>query len=454
MSGEVMPIGQAVPALTPARLLANPAKDTRQGLIIAALFFIAFLGWAALAPLDAAAIGVGQLSVSGQRQSVQHRDGGVVGEIKVKEGEQVKQGQLLLRIAAPEVKAQERALTSQAVRLLALRSRLEAEQSGARTLRVPPEFAMLAAEDQAEGLRVLRLQYSERDARAATLAARGGMAAQRANQSGAAGQGYGSQASSTTEQLKLIDQQIALYKPLAEKGFVSQTRMRELERLRASIAGQGGQYSAMVDQSRAAASENRLQGIETRGAFREQVGADLRDVEIQLGDVLPKLAAAREQVLRTEVRSPASGTVVGLSIFTPGGVVAAGQRLMDIVPTDQPLVIQARFSPQDADDLRIGQPAELRFSGIKDRTDKPVIGKLARFSADSFTDEKTGMVYFTGEVVVERAELDRLQRAHGSALQLRAGLPVDVMVKLRPRSALSYLISPLADQFWSSGREH
>ncbi len=453
MSGAVIPMEQALPALTPARMLANPKKDIRQGLIVAAVFFVAFLGWAALAPLDAAAIGMGQLSVSGQRQSVQHRDGGVVGEIKVKEGQQVTQGQLLLTIAAPEVKAQERALTSQALRLLALRSRLEAEQGGSRTLRVPAEFATMGAEDQAEGLRILRLQYVERDARARTLAARSGISGSRAAQSGAAGQGYNSQAGSAEEQLKLIDEQIALYKPLAEKGFVAQTRMRELERLRASIAGQGGQYSAMVDQSRAAAGESRLQGVETRGAFIEQVGTDLREAEIQLGDVLPKLAAAREQVTRNDVRAPAAGTVVGLSIFTPGGVVGPGQKLMDIVPGDQPLVIQARFSPQDADDLLIGQSAELRFSGIKDRTEKPVYGKLTRVSADSFTDEQTGMVYFTGEVTVERAELDRLQRAHGGTLQLRAGLPVDVMVRLRPRSALSYLLSPLADQFWSSGRE-
>lgn len=453
MSGEVIPMQVALPALAPARTLADPRKDTRQGIFIAALFFLGFLGWAALAPLDAAAIGVGALSVSGQRQTVQHRDGGVVGTIAIKEGQQVKQGQLLLRIAAPEVQAQERALTSQAIRLLALRARLEAEQSGNRIFRTPPEFEMLAEADRAEAMRVLQLQYSERSARAATLAAQSGIAQSRANQSGSAGSGYGSQAVSAQEQIRLIDEQIALYKPLAEKGFVSQTRMRELERMRAAIAGQSGQYSAMVDQSRAAASENRLQGTATRQGFREKVGADLRDVEIQLGDVLPKLAAAREQVARTEVRAPVAGTVVGLSIFTQGGVVSPGQRLMDIVPDNQPLVIQAKFSPQDADDLQIGQEAEVRFSGIKDRTDKPLFGKLTRFSADSFTDEQTGMVYYTGEVVVERAELDRLQRAHGKALQLRVGLPVDVMVKLRPRSALTYLIEPLTNQFWGSGRE-
>lgn len=453
MSGELVPLQQALPALSPAREIANPRSEIRKGAIIAALFFVAFLGWAAFAPLDAAAIGSGALSVSGQRQAVQHRDGGVVGSMAVKEGQTVSQGQILLRIAAPEVQAQERALTSQAIRLLALRARLESEQSGARLIRTPPEFATFAPDDQAEAMRILQLQYSERNARSATLAAQAGMAQARSSQSGAAGQGFGSQAVSTQEQIKLIDQQIEAYRPLAEKGFVSQTRMRELERMRAAAAGQGGQYSAQVGQSRAAAQENRLQGTETKQSFRARIGSDLRDVEIQLGDVLPKLAAAREQVARTDIRAPVAGTVVGLSIFTAGGVVAPGQKLMDIVPDNQPLVVAARFSPQDADDLRIGQEAELRFSGIKDRGAGPLVGKVSRFSADSFTDEATGMTFYTGEIVVDRDQLARLQAAHGGQLQLRAGLPVDVMVRLRPRSALSYLLEPLTDQFWGSMRE-
>lgn len=453
MSGELVPMQAALPALTPAREIADPRRDLRQGWIIAGVFFLGFLGWAALAPLDAAAMGSGALTVSGQRQTVQHRDGGVVGEIAVREGQKVTKGQMLLRIAAPEVQAQERALTSQAMRLLALRSRLESEIAGTSDIHVPTEFAMFTGQDQAEARRILNLQYAERSARAATLAAQSGIATSRASQSGSAGQGYGSQAVSSREQVRIIDQQIEAYRPLAEKGFVSQTRMRELERMRADAAGEGGQYSAMVSQSAAAAQENRLQGTESRQSFRERVGSDLRDVEIQLGDVLPKLAAAREQVSRTDVRAPATGTVVGLTVFTTGGVVSPGQKLMDIVPDNQPMVIEARFSPQDADDLRIGQEAQVRLSGLKDRSSVPLIGKLTRVSADVFTDEKTGMTYFTGEVVVDRDELAVLQSTQGQTMQLRAGLPAEVMVRLRPRSALTYLLEPLTDQFWGSMHE-
>lgn len=431
--------------------IAEPRSDIRRAGIVAALFFLVFLGWAAIARLDAAAIAPGTLTVSGQRQAVQHRDGGVVGTIAVKDGQKVAKGQLLLRISAPEVQAQERALTSQAIRLLAVRARLEAEQAG-RSIATPVEFAMLADADRAEAMRVLALQGTERGARAATLAARSGALSARVGQSGSQGQGYGSMADASAAQIRLLDEQIEQYRPLAEKGFISETKMRELERARAALEGQRAQYTALVAQSRGAAAESGLQRVEAGQSFREQIGADLRAVEIQLAEVLPKLTAAREQVARTEVRAPASGTVVGLSVFTPGGVVAPGQRLMDIVPDNQPLVVTAKFSPQDADDLRVGQAAEVRFSGIKDRSVGALYGKLTRFSADAFVDERTGAEYFTGEVEVPRKELERL-KAQDAALQLRAGLPAQIYVTLRRRTALQYLLEPLFDQFWGAMSE-
>lgn len=432
--------------------LADPRRDIRRGIVFGALFFVGFLGWASFAKLDAAAYAPGMLAVSGQRQAVQYRDGGVVGVIAVREGQPVAKGQVLVRIAAPEIQAQERALTSQAIRLLALRARLEAEQSGAARIVAPPEYAMLSPADRTDALRVLALQADERAARGATLAAQSGALQQRVGQSGAQGQGFGSQAQSSAEQIRLLDQQIAQYRPLAEKGYISQTRMRELDRMRAALEGQRAQYSAMVVQSRGAGRESELERLQATQGFREKLGADLRAVEIELGEVLPKLVAAREQVARTEVRAPAAGTVVGLSVFTPGGVVAPGQKLMDIVPTSQPMVIQARFAPQDADDLRVGQQAEVKFSGVRDRAVKPLFGKLTRVSADSFVDEQSGVAYFTGEVVVPRSELERL-KAVDSRFELRAGLPVEVLVTLRQRTALEYLLEPLFSQFWGSLHE-
>ncbi|MDT8758633.1 HlyD family type I secretion periplasmic adaptor subunit [Sphingomonas psychrotolerans] len=447
-------LSPTTPALAAPAPVADPRGEIRTGAIIAALFFVVFLGWAAFARLDAAAYAPGTLVVSGQRQSVQHRDGGVVGKIYVREGQRVERGQLLVQLAAAEVQAQERALASQAIRLLAQRARLEAEQLGRSQIVAPREFASLSPEDRAEASAALRLQQSELQVRSSVLAAQRGALGQRVAQSGEQGRGYGEQAVSASEQLRLIEEQIAALRPVAEKGFVSQTRMRELERARAELIGQRGQYSASVAQTRGAARESEIQALEAERTFRERSAADLRDVDTRLGDVLPRWTAARDQLERTAIRAPATGAVVGLSVFTPGGVVAPGQKLMDIVPERTPLLIQARISPEDADDLSVGQRTLVKFSGLHERNLPNLEGKLTRLSADSFIDEKSGISYFTGEVTVPLDQLRLIQDVRGSDFALRAGMPVQVLIPLRKRTALDYALEPLIGSFWSSFREH
>ena len=447
-------LSPTTPALAAPAPVADPRGEIRTGAIIAALFFVVFLGWAAFARLDAAAYAPGTLVVSGQRQSVQHRDGGVVGKIYVREGQRVERGQLLVQLAAAEVQAQERALASQAIRLLAQRARLEAEQLGRSQIVAPREFASLSPEDRAEASAALRLQQNELQVRSSVLSAQRGALGQRVAQSGEQGRGYGEQAVSASEQLRLIEEQIAALRPVAEKGFVSQTRMRELERARAELIGQRGQYSASVAQTRGAARESEIQALEAERTFRERSAADLRDVDSRLGDVLPRWTAARDQLERTAIRAPATGAVVGLSVFTPGGVVAPGQKLMDIVPERTPLLIQARISPEDADDLSVGQRTLVKFSGLHERNLPNLEGKLTRLSADSFIDEKSGISYFTGEVTVPLDQLRLIQDVRGSDFALRAGMPVQVLIPLRKRTALDYALEPLIGSFWSSFREH
>lgn len=436
------------------RAIADPGNDIRQGLIVAAIFFVLFLGWAAFARLDAAAYAPGTLVVSGQRQSVQHRDGGVVDAIWVHEGQRVTRGQVLIRLAAAEVRAQERALASQSIRLLAQRARLEAEQLGHSWIAVPREFASLSNEDHTEAATAIRLQQTELAARTAVLSAQRGALGQRVVQSGEQGRGYNEQAIAAREQLRLIDEQIAALKPIADKGFVSRTRMRELDRARAELEGQRGQFTASVAQTRGAARENEIQTLEAERTFRERTASDLRDVETRLGEVLPKWSAARDQLARTEIRSPATGAIVGLTVFTRGGVVAPGQKLMDVVPEKTRLLIQVRIAPDDADDLSVGQPTLVKFSGLHERTLPNLDGKLTRLSADSFTDEKSGQSYFTGEVTVPRDQLKLIQDVRGRQFALRAGMPVQVLVPLQRRSALDYALEPLLGSFWSSFHEH
>lgn len=454
MSAPILlsPGAPALPAAAPPG--ADPRGDIRIGAVIAALFFVAFLGWAMFTRLDAAAYAPGTLVVSGQRQAVQHRDGGVVGKIYVHEGQRVERGQLLMQLAAAEVQAQERALASQAIRLLAQRARLEAEQLGRSQVAPPREFASLSPEDRDEAALAMRLQQTELQARTSVLAAQRGALGQRVVQSGEQGRGYGEQAVSAAEQLRLIEEQIAALKPVADKGFVSATRMRELERARAELQGRRGQYSASVAQTRGAARENEIQVLEAERSFRERTAADLRDVETRLGEILPRWTAARDQLERTAIRAPATGAMVGMSVFTPGGVVAPGQKLMDIVPERTPLLIQARIAPEDADDLTVGQHTLVKFAGLHERNLPNLQGRLTRLSADSFVDEKSGLSYFTGEVTVPRDQIRLIQDVRGSDFALRAGMPVQILIPLRKRTALDYALEPLLGSFWSSFREH
>lgn len=432
---------------------ADPARDIRIGLILAALFFVGLLGWAAFAPLDAAAIAPGRLVVSGQRQTVQHRDGGVVADIRVKEGAKVQRGEILIRLAGAEVIAQERALAAQTITLLAQRARLRAEQAGQNSITPPPEFATFTGVDRDDALRALAVQQGQLRTRAAVLSAERGVLGQRTRQASNQGQGYTRQVVALDEQLRLINEELSSLKVVAEKGFVSQSRLRALERARAELEGQRGQNLATVASTGSQQGESRLQILEAQNTYYERIATELRDVENSLAETQPKWEAARDQLARSEIRAPATGTVVGLSVFTRGGVIAPGQKLMDIVPDKAPLTIEARVSPSDADDVRVGQRAFVHFDTLHDRSLPALDGVVSRVSADVLSDERTGESFYTATISVPLSELRHVNSLHG-ANTLRAGIPVSITIPLRKRTALQYAFEPLTSAMRSSGREH
>ncbi|MCY7339552.1 MAG: HlyD family type I secretion periplasmic adaptor subunit [Sphingomonas bacterium] len=432
---------------------ADPTRDIRHGLILAGVFFIGLMGWAAFAPLDAAAIAPGRLVVSGQRQTVQHRDGGVIADIAVREGAKVRRGDVLIRLSAADVRAQERALAGQTITLLAQRARLQAEQAGRGGIAAPPEFAALTGIDRDDAMRALRIQQVQLRTRSAVLSAQRGVLGQRSAQASSQGKGYSRQVVAIDEQLRLIEEELSSLRTVADKGFVSKNRVRALERAKADLEGQRGQNLATVAQTGSQQGESRLQMLEAQSTYYERIAGELRDVENALAEAKPRWDAARDQLARAEIRAPATGTVVGLAVFTPGGVIAPGQKLMDIVPDRMPLTIEARVSPADADDVRVGQRAFVRFDTLHERTLPALDGVVRRVSADSFTDERTGETYYTAEVSVPIDELARINSLRG-ADTLRAGIPVSIEIPLRKRTALQYAFEPLTAGLRRSFREH
>jgi HlyD family secretion protein len=441
-------------AAAPPQAIDDARSDVRFGMIVAGLFFVAFLGWAAFAPMDAAAYANGQLVVSGQRQSVQHRDGGVVASIHVTEGRRVSKGDLLIELSGAEVRAQERALAAQMVNLQAQRARLEAELDGTSIIDWPAEFNAAKGAKRAEVDEAIRVQSNEFRARRSLLYAQSSVLGQQSAQANESATGYRSQMASSAEQERLIQQEIDSLREVAAKGFVSQTRVRALERAKADLQGQRGHYQASVAEARSQAGGGRLRQIEAEKTYRERASSELREVEFSLGELLPKYRAASDQLERLRIRAPVSGTVIGLNVFTVGGVIAPGQTLMDIVPEKADLVVAARVSVDDADDLTEGQQVQVRFLSLHERGMPIIYGRLTRLSADSLRDEKTEQPYYTAEVRVPADQMATLEKMRGGNFALRAGAPVAVLVPLKKRTALQYAFEPLTETMWKAFREH
>ena len=442
--GPVPPTPPAGPALT----LDNPRRELVVGGAIIVLFFVIFLGWAALAPLDAGAYAQGQIAISGNRQAVQHREGGVVSALLVAEGDTVRSGQVLLQLSSGELKAIERGVSSQFFALIAQRARLIAERDRLGSIPPPPEFANLPVEDQPLARESLRIQQQQFVARRTGRTTETGVLGQRVAQLNEQIAGYEGQIVANVEQQRLIQEELAGMRSLAEQGFAPLTRVRALERTAAQLDGELGSLRAQIAQSREAVGEARLQmsGVSTR--MNEDVADQLRQIDVQLNELGPRKDELRAQIARNEVRAPVSGEVVGLTIFTQGGVIQAGQTLMEIVPRDASQVIVAQIAPNDVDNLRIGQSTEVRFPGLRERNPPIIRGRVTRISADSFTVQETGARYFRAEIVVPASELAKMGRG---AETLRPGAPVEVVVLLRKRTALGYLLEPLTNQLWRSG---
>ena len=436
-----------------AALRDDPRQEIRLGLAVAAIFATALFGWGLWARLDAAVYAPGQIEVAGNRQTVQHRDGGIVSALAVHEGDRVSAGQVLLQLNSDEIYANERSTADQVIELQALRARLSAELQGRASVEAPRDFDALQGPDREAADAALALQRREFTARNAALATEKDVLVQKSRESSEQIAGYERQAAASRDQQRLIGQEIASLGDLYARGLVPATRLRSLQRNAAELQGGEGEYSADIARTREEIGESRLRSTDLD---RERAADDskaLQDAAYQLGELQPKLAALRQQLERTVVRAPVGGRVVGLAIFTVGGVISPGEKLMDIVPDRQPLVIQARVKAADVGDLKLGQPVEFRIAAFHDRGMPILRGVLDKVSADSFTDERTGAPYFVVEASAPPSELAAISNARGGRPGLKPGLPVELVVPLRPRTALGYLTEPLRHMLWRSFRE-
>lgn len=447
---EVIPASLAIAERL--KLDDSPRHSIYIGIGIAILFFVVLIGWAAFARLDAAAAGEGQVSVSGNRQTVQHREGGIVQALDVREGQHVAAGQVLIRLQGAEVAATERALAGSVIDLQAQRARLEADIRGT-PIAWPASFASATGDDAVLVQRAKQLQIAQRNARTSSLAANRAVLRQQEAEVASQSRGYAAQSRSSQEQRASLQQQLESTRKLADEGYVSRNSVRAIERSIQQLEGTDADYSSRVAASRGQVGQVREQVIATSRKYVEDSASLLRDTQFQLNEMMPKWLAAKDQLERTVIRAPLAGRVVGLRVFSVGGVIQPGQPILDIVPDAAPLVIKANFQPGDIDGVFEGREAEVKFLSLHERDLPILLGTVRNVSADALVDEKSGRGYFTSEIVVPKSQIEKLKAIRGADTGIRPGVPVQVLVKLKRRTALQYMLDPLTEAFSRSLHE-
>ena len=432
----------------------DPGPELFFGWMVVFIFFVGFLGWAAFARLDAAATAEGAITLAGHRQVIQHRDGGVLSAVHVHENQHVETGDVLFEIAPSEVAATALSLQGELISLQAERSRLQAEQAGKPTLTPPPEWAALGPEQRRLADASLARGQSALLAWERSGTAEKAVLQQKEEQLRAQSAGLSGQLASTERQTQLVGEELTATRGLAARGYATVSRVRELESEIASLSGSKADLSASVLKSEHQVFELHSQRAGADSERQEQVSHELQAVEQQIAELTPRLLPLRQAVDDATIRAPQSGTVVGLSVFSKGAVIAPGQRLMELVPDAAPLVVDARLAPNEVADLAVGQAVQVRIAALHDRSLPILVGKLTEVSADALQDERTGARYFQIEVTVPVAEVIRLRKAQGKSAGVRPGLPAQITVSLRKRTALDYLLEPLTQSMWTSLHEH
>lgn len=430
----------------------SPDHSLKIGISVAVFFFVILMGWAAFARLDAAAYGEGQISVSGNRQTIQHREGGIIQQLSVREGEHVAAGQVLIRLQGAEVEAAERALAGSMIDLLAQRARLEAEVRGL-PITWPKEFAGYTGDDKDLANRAMALQSDLLKARSQSLLASRSVLRQQETGYAQTTGGFSAQARASASQLSSLQAQLESTKKLEQEGYASVNSVRAIERQIQALQGQSADYASRAAAGRSQVGQTRQEAVSTTRKYVEDSAQTLGNTQFQINETMPKWISAKQQLERTIIRAPVAGRVVGLRYFSVGGVVNAGVAILDIVPDAAPLVVKANFAPGDIDGVREGENAEVKFLSMHERDLPILLGTIRNVSADSLRDEQSGKSYFAAEVIVPTSQLAILKKVRGADLGIRPGVPVSVVVKLRKRTALQYMLSPLTEAFSRSFHE-
>jgi HlyD family secretion protein len=435
-------------ALSPSEATGAQASIRQHvivGVVVVCVLGFGVGGWAATSEITGAIIAQGQIVVDSNVKKVQHPSGGIVGELRAKDGDRVKLGDIVVRLDDTVTRANLAIVTKGLNELMARRARLDAERGGLAGVTYPDELVKSTNPD------VAIVISSENKLFQARLAARNGQKAQlrqQIEQMKEEAEGLSAQQNAKSKEIELIQRELVGVKELYAKNLVQLNRLTQLERESARIEGERGQLIAAMAQSRVKTSETELKIIQIDQDLASDVGKEMREIDGKIGEFVERKVTAEDQLKRVEIRAPQDGTVFQSAVHTVGGVIQAGEPIMLIVPEADNLAVEAKANPQDIDQMQIGQKAMLRFTNFNQRTTPEIFGVVTRISADTTTDQRTGATYYTIRVGMPPDEVARL-----GDVRLVPGMPVETFVQTGDRTVISYLAKPLYDQITRAFRE-
>lgn len=435
-----------MPAFAHSSAHTSIRSNMMAGMAVIAFLVMGVGGWALLTEISGAVIASGSVVVESNVKRVQHLTGGIVGEIRARDGDPVKEGDILVRLDEIITRANLSMIRKSLNELMARKARLEAERDDADKIVFPGQLLDAANDDE-----VSQMLASERKVFQMRADARSGQKAQlleRVDQLREEIDGISAQERGKSQEIILIKRELDGARQLWDKNLMPVTKLTALEREATRLEGDRAQLLASVAKAKGRIAETRLQIIQIDRDLGSDVSKELREIEGKIGELVERKVAADDQLKRIDIRAPQDGTVHQSAVHTIGGVVAAGDTLMLIVPLEDKLVVEIRVSPQEIDQVSIGQPAVLRFLAFNAQITPEINGTVRRISADISSDQRSGASYFTVRIETSSQEVARL-----GAVRLVPGIPVEVFIKTGERTVISYLFKPLTDQISRAFRE-
>jgi HlyD family type I secretion membrane fusion protein len=440
----------------PLRDLVLPALDVdragepwpliRAGIVGSLLLVVGIGVWVWLAPLSGAVIGAGQVKVDMNRKTVQHQEGGIVGEILVRDGSKVKAGQTLILLKDVRVDAGNEAVRTQLDAEIAKAARLAAEQAGEAQIAFPPELTQRGSDPRVTEL--LKHESSVFRVRREALANQIALIRNQAREARDEIKARDAQLKADDRAIKLQRDELAQNQSLANEGFVSKTRLLILQREVAQHESRRAEGAAELARAQQKVSDLELRAETFRSTFNQEASNELRQTTAAIFELRERLRPALDAEQRQRITAPSSGEVVDLRVTSVGAVIAPREPILDILPEDPDLLVEARVRPEDVNYVRTGSPADVRLTAFRQRMTPTVEGKVVYISADRLVDKTTNTPYY---VVHVRVSPEALRKA--GDLKLQAGMPAEVFIQTASRNALQYLVDPVLGFLQRSLRE-